>query len=228
MHSVRQRCKKKKMSAAAEQEMELTSLVSHSVEEGRARYAASAASASSSAATATSAIRRREAATCATVVLGGAACLASFVVMATVAYLAVDRLGLANFGGDGAGEGVVRPSTSITGDGAAVEVAAAATGAGRDAGGGGATGVFLKSANDEREYRQITLRNGLKCVVVSDPRTDRGSAAMDVRVGSFSDPKELPGERTVCVCVCDVRVGSFSDPTELPGERRQYVSRVQQ
>ena len=156
MHSVRRRCKKKKkMSAAAEQEMELTSLVSHSVEEGRARYAASAAS---SASTATSAIRRREGrrpATCATVVLGGAACLASFVVMATVAYLAVDRLGLANFGGDGAGEGVVRPSTSITGDGAAVEVAAAATGAGRDAGGGGATGVFLKSTNDEREYRQI-------------------------------------------------------------------------
>ena len=198
MHRVRKRCKKKTMSDAAEQEMELTSLVGRSVEEGRPRDAASA---SSSAATSTGATLRRSPASCAIVVLGGAACLASFVVMVTVAYLAVDRLGLASFGGGGAGDGVVRPSTSITGDEAAVEVAAAATGAGRDAEGGGAKGVFLKSTNDDREYRQITLRNGLKCVVVSDPRTDRGSAAMDVRVGSFSDPKELPGERRQCVCV---------------------------
>lgn len=203
MQRVRKRCKKKTMSDAAEQEMELTSLVGRSVEEGRPRDAASA---SSSAATSTGAIRRRSPSSCAIVVLGGAACLASFVVMVTVAYLAVDRLGLASFGGGGAGDGVVRPSTSITGDEAAVEVAAAATGAERDAEGGGAKGggakgVFLKSTNDDREYRQITLRNGLKCVVVSDPRTDRGSAAMDVRVGSFSDPKELPGERRQCVCV---------------------------
>ena len=200
MQRVRKRCKKKTMSDAAEQEMELTSLVGRSVEEGRPRDAASA---SSSAATSTGAIslRRSPASSCATVVLGGAACLASFVVMVTVAYLAVDRLGLASFGGGGAGDGVVRPSTSITGDEAAVEVVAAATGAERDAEGGEAKGVFLKSTNDDREYRQITLRNGLKCVVVSDPRTDRGSAAMDVRVGSFSDPKELPGERRQCVCV---------------------------
>lgn len=45
-----------------------------------------------------------------------------------------------------------------------------------------------KPANDEREYRLIKLANQLEVLLISDPETDRASAALDVHVGSLSDP----------------------------------------
>ncbi|XXQ37960.1 Insulin-degrading enzyme [Plasmodiophora brassicae] len=51
----------------------------------------------------------------------------------------------------------------------------------------------VKSAEDRREYRIVTLPNDLKCILVSDPDTDKEAAAMDVQVGHFSDPDDLPG-----------------------------------
>lgn len=50
-----------------------------------------------------------------------------------------------------------------------------------------------KSAQDKREYRCLQLSNGLSVLLVSDKETDKSAAAMDVRVGHFSDPDELPG-----------------------------------
>eukprot|EP00753_Platysulcus_tardus_P022606 PLAT9806.1.p1 GENE.PLAT9806.1~~PLAT9806.1.p1 ORF type:complete len:1049 (+),score=595.91 PLAT9806.1:117-3263(+) len=55
------------------------------------------------------------------------------------------------------------------------------------------SGGVMKSLEDEREYRHITLENGLKALLVSDPETDKAAAAMSVGVGHFSDPAELPG-----------------------------------
>lgn len=50
-----------------------------------------------------------------------------------------------------------------------------------------------KPANDQREYRFIKLLNQLEVLVISDPETDRASAALDVHVGSLNDPvKYLP------------------------------------
>ncbi|KAJ3020429.1 UNVERIFIED_CONTAM: Insulinase (Peptidase M16) [Siphonaria sp. JEL0065] len=46
---------------------------------------------------------------------------------------------------------------------------------------------------DERQYRILTLENGLDVLLVSDPETDRASAAMDVNVGYLYDPDEAPG-----------------------------------
>ncbi|KAJ3101736.1 Insulinase (Peptidase M16) [Phlyctochytrium planicorne] len=46
---------------------------------------------------------------------------------------------------------------------------------------------------DDRTYRLISLPNGLDALVVSDPTTDRSSAALDVHVGFFSDPEEVMG-----------------------------------
>lgn len=48
-----------------------------------------------------------------------------------------------------------------------------------------------KPANDEREYRLIKLANQLEVLLISDPDTDRASAALDVHVGSLSDPVSL-------------------------------------
>jgi insulysin len=45
-----------------------------------------------------------------------------------------------------------------------------------------------KPANDQREYRLIKLLNQLEVLIINDPETDRASAALDVHVGSLSDP----------------------------------------
>jgi len=49
------------------------------------------------------------------------------------------------------------------------------------------------SSQDDRLYSVIELPNKLTCLLISDPTTDKASAAMDVRVGHLSDPEEAPG-----------------------------------
>jgi hypothetical protein len=46
---------------------------------------------------------------------------------------------------------------------------------------------------DDRQYRVIKLENQLEVLLVQDADTDKASAAMDVNVGNFNDPPELPG-----------------------------------
>ena len=51
----------------------------------------------------------------------------------------------------------------------------------------------IRSDLDTRDYRGFVLENGLKVLLVSDPKTDRAGASMDVNVGSGSDPAEWNG-----------------------------------
>ena len=46
---------------------------------------------------------------------------------------------------------------------------------------------------DNRSYRVIKLPNQLEILLIHDPDTDKAAASMDVNVGSFSDPDDLPG-----------------------------------
>ena len=46
----------------------------------------------------------------------------------------------------------------------------------------------IKSPNDTRTYEAMTLDNGLRVLLVSDPDTDKAAASMNVNVGSFQDP----------------------------------------
>ena len=48
-------------------------------------------------------------------------------------------------------------------------------------------------ALDDRAYRVIRLPNKLEALLVHDPETDKASAALNVNVGSFSDPEHLQG-----------------------------------
>ncbi|XP_069140604.1 insulin-degrading enzyme-like isoform X1 [Argopecten irradians] len=57
---------------------------------------------------------------------------------------------------------------------------------------------IIKSLQDKRLYRGIELTNGLKIMLVSDPETDKSSAAMDVHVGALSDPWETQGLAHFC------------------------------
>jgi insulysin len=51
-----------------------------------------------------------------------------------------------------------------------------------------------KGELDDRSYRLIKLvDNKLEVLLVHDPTTEKSSAAMDVHVGSLSDPKDFPG-----------------------------------
>ena len=80
---------------------------------------------------------------------------------------------------------------------------------------------LIKSPEDDREYRGLILSNGIKAVLVSDPSTDKSAAALDVNVGSLSDPNELPGlvriirksRRQACVylpCICVYSLYAYS------------------
>ncbi|MGC3875108.1 insulinase family protein [Halomonas sp. GXIMD04776] len=51
----------------------------------------------------------------------------------------------------------------------------------------------IVSPNDERDYRTLTLNNGLEVLLVSDSDADKAAAAMNVSVGSAQDPDKIPG-----------------------------------
>ena len=46
---------------------------------------------------------------------------------------------------------------------------------------------------DDRSYRVIKLGNDLEALLIHDPKEDKAAAAMDVNVGNFSDPEDMPG-----------------------------------
>ena len=54
------------------------------------------------------------------------------------------------------------------------------------------------SPNDNRTYRLITLDNGLRALLASDPTAEHGAAAMAVDVGAAHDPTGLPGLAHFC------------------------------
>ena len=57
---------------------------------------------------------------------------------------------------------------------------------------------IIKSITDKREYKAITLSNGLRALIISDPESSRSAAALDVHVGAMSDPLNVPGLAHFC------------------------------
>ncbi|SPO41170.1 related to STE23 - Metalloprotease involved in a-factor processing [Pseudozyma flocculosa] len=53
-------------------------------------------------------------------------------------------------------------------------------------------------SRDDMKYRLVRLANGLEALVIHDEKTDKSSAAMDIRVGHLSDPEELQGLAHFC------------------------------
>ncbi|XP_054168721.1 insulin-degrading enzyme-like [Oppia nitens] len=52
---------------------------------------------------------------------------------------------------------------------------------------------LIKSVEDKRQYKALILNNGLKVLLISDVETDKSAAALDVNIGSMSDPREVQG-----------------------------------
>ena len=55
------------------------------------------------------------------------------------------------------------------------------------------TEPVIKSANDQRQYRHITLDNKLDVLLISDPSTDKAAASLDVHIGSYQNPADREG-----------------------------------
>jgi len=53
--------------------------------------------------------------------------------------------------------------------------------------------TVVKSPNDDRDYRYITLDNNLRALLVSDSTTDKSAAALAALRGSYDEPTERPG-----------------------------------
>ena len=71
-----------------------------------------------------------------------------------------------------------------------------------------------RSPADTRDYRAVTLRNGLEALLVSDPGADKAAAALDVNVGSANDPAERPGMAHFLEHMLFLGTGKYPDPGE--------------
>jgi insulysin len=77
-----------------------------------------------------------------------------------------------------------------------------------------------KSPSDKRSYRALTLPNGLRVLLASDPNTNKAAAALDVHVGHFSDPDNIPGMAHFCEHM--LFLGTEKYPTE--GALEKFLS----
>ena len=50
---------------------------------------------------------------------------------------------------------------------------------------------IIKSTSDLRNYKAVTLKNKLQCLLVSDLKADKSAAAMNVNVGHLLDPVDV-------------------------------------
>ncbi len=71
-----------------------------------------------------------------------------------------------------------------------------------------------KSKEDKRLYRGLVLSNGLKALLISDADTDKAACALDVNIGSMSDPPELPGLAHFCEHMLFLGTEKYPDENE--------------
>jgi insulysin len=76
-----------------------------------------------------------------------------------------------------------------------------------------ATKIQQSPGDTDRTYRHITLSNNLECVLISDPTTDKSSAALQVNVGHMSDPRQVPGIAHFCEHMCFQGTQTYPGPT---------------
>ena len=102
-----------------------------------------------------------------------------------------------------------------------VPLAAAAFGVGAGAATARAQSAGMeRSPADTREYRALTLDNGLQALLVSDPDTPKAAAALDVNVGSADDPVERPGLAHFLEHMLFLGTGKYPDP----GEYHRFIA----
>ncbi|MGQ7246839.1 insulinase family protein [Halomonas sp. V046] len=79
----------------------------------------------------------------------------------------------------------------------------------------------IVSPHDDREYRVMTLDNGLEVLLVSDPEADKAAASMNVSVGSAQDPDDLEGLAHLLEHMLFLGTETYPEPDAYQG----YISR---
>lgn len=79
------------------------------------------------------------------------------------------------------------------------------------------------SEQDERQYEARTLPNGLSVLLISDPATEKASAAIDVRVGHLSDPDAVPGLAHFLEHMLFLGTSKFPDENEYNSYLNQHA-----
>ena len=57
---------------------------------------------------------------------------------------------------------------------------------------------IVTALRDTRLFRGLELANGMRLLLVSDAKAEVAGASLDVHVGSWSDPDDLPGLAHFC------------------------------
>ncbi|GFX56857.1 insulin-degrading enzyme [Trichonephila clavipes] len=83
---------------------------------------------------------------------------------------------------------------------------------------------IIKSEEDSRQYRGLELSNGMKIFLVSDPSTDKSAAALDVQIGSMSDPREFPGLAHFCEHMLFLGTEKYPSENDYNKLRRRRAS----
>lgn len=52
---------------------------------------------------------------------------------------------------------------------------------------------IIKSDNDVKTQKYVVLPNNMKCLIISDPKTDKSAASIELMVGSLNDTEEFKG-----------------------------------
>lgn len=79
---------------------------------------------------------------------------------------------------------------------------------------------IVVSPGSDRSYRHLTLPNGLRALLVSDPNTDKAAASLEVQVGSGDDPVERPG----MAHFLEHMLFLGTQPFPTPGEYQQFLT----
>ena len=53
--------------------------------------------------------------------------------------------------------------------------------------------TILRSETDHKLYKALKLTNNMKVLLISDPNTEEAAVSLEVGIGSYQDPKYLPG-----------------------------------
>ena len=81
---------------------------------------------------------------------------------------------------------------------------------------------ILISRSDDRSYGTAELANGLRVLLVSEPRAEFAAASLSVRVGSFQDPAALPGLAHFCEHMLFLGTARFPDENEYSSFLNQH------
>jgi insulysin len=74
-----------------------------------------------------------------------------------------------------------------------------------------------RAPNDETQYRRFELENGLRVLLVHDPKFNKSGAALAVRVGALDDPPERPGMAHFLEHMLFLGTEKFPDVNEYSG-----------